>query len=724
MPAVLRIALPVPLPRLFDYLPPRAGTAAPGCRVRVTFGRGQRVGLVVACADQSDVPADKLKPVDELIDTTPLLPPELMATLGWAGHYWLGDPGEVFLGALPVGLRGGEPLPVDGIEAWMLTAGGRQALADGHRRGRSLALLQALAEGMRTATALTGELPGWRDAARRLAKAGLVQSRRLAPATLTHTPIAGPPLNPDQARAVAAMTAAGDGFHPFVLDGVTGSGKTEVYLTLMAQALARGKQVLMLVPEISLTPQSVRRLRERLGFDVDVLHSGLAKGERARAWLRAQSGVARVILGTRSAIFTPLPHAGLIVVDEEHDTSYKQQDGFRYHARDLAAVRAQALGVPLILGSATPSLETLANVAAGRYTRLHLPARAGAHKAPRVEVVDIRSERLQHGLAPRLVTAIDAALQRDEQVLVFRNRRGYSPILMCHACGWSAQCPRCDKPMTLHAGRARLICHHCERERPVPQTCPECGRATLKPQGYGTERLEEGLRARFPDVPVLRIDRETTRRRDALETALDQLGAGHAAILVGTQMLAKGHDLARLTLVAITGVDNGLHSLDYRASERLAQLIVQVAGRAGRADEPGRVLLQTHYPEHPLLHDLLGKGYATVARELLAERRSLRLPPAASQVLLRAEAPEREPLDAFLRGARTCVPPTAELRVLGPLPAPMPRRAGNQRAQLLLEADRRGTLQALLRGWQARLLALPEARKVRWSIDVDPIDLY
>ncbi len=779
MPEILRIALPVPLPRLFDYLPPAHGKAAVGCRVRVPFGRGRRIGLVAAVADHSAWPAEQLKRIHAVLDEQPLLEGELLDSLHWACDYWLGAPGEVLFGALPVALRGDKPPPEPGIEAWALTDAGQAALADGKRRGRSRALLETLCDGLRPASVLDTDLPGWRDAARRLARAELVACHRLAPAELPRVPVAGPPLNPQQQQAVDTVLAAGDGFHPFLLEGVTGSGKTEVYLALAAKALAQDRQVLMLVPEIGLTPQTVRRLRERLGTDVEVLHSGLADGERARAWWRAKNGMARVVLGTRSAIFTPLPHAGLIVVDEEHDTSYKQQDGFRYHARDLAVVRARALGVPVVLGSATPSLETLANVEAGRYRRLHLPARAGtrhapgsldgrndrgkksaargplcddspAHgqhhgsrtgarmdradgfaarsasvaQAPRVQVIDIRSQRLQHGLSPDLLRAIAATTARGEQVLVFRNRRGYAPVLMCHACGWHAQCLRCDKPMTLHAGRRRLVCHHCEREQHIPATCPECGHAPLHPQGYGTERLEEALRARFADVPIRRIDRESTRRRHAFDDLLDGLDEGKAAILVGTQILAKGHDLAHLTLVAITGVDEGLHSIDFRAPERLAQLVVQVAGRAGRAHKPGQVLLQTHHPDHPFLRTLLGKGYAATARELLDERRLLQLPPFASQVLLRAEANDRARLDAFLREARAALDEPAEVRVLGPMPAPMPLRAGRHRGQLLLEADQRGALKRVLRPWQARLLELPSARRVRWSIDVDPVDLY
>ncbi len=724
MPTVLRVALPVPLPRLFDYLPPHRAQALPGCRVRVPFGRSSRIGIVAGQADHSALPAGQIKRIGEVLDESPLLDAELLATLAWAGEYWLGAPGEVYFGALPVALRGGKPLPDPGIEAWSLTAAGREALDQGRRRGRSRTLLEALREGVRTAHALSATLPSWRDAARRLARAGLVEKTSLAATQLPRTPVPGPPLNADQQQAVQALTAAATGYRPFVLEGVTGSGKTEVYLALMTRVLAAGRQVLMLVPEIGLTPQSVRRLRERLGTEVEVLHSGLAEGERARAWLRARAGEARVVLGTRSAIFTPLPRAGLIVVDEEHDTSYKQQDGFRYHARDLAVVRARALDIPLILGSATPSLETLANIESGRYRRLHLPARAGTRHTPTVRVIDIRSQRLVHGLSPDLLQAIDATVKRGEQVLVFRNRRGYAPVLLCHACGWHARCLRCDRPMTLHVHHARLICHHCGSGRRIPEACPDCGRPGLHPRGYGTERLEEALRAHFPAVPVQRIDRESTRRRDAFENLLESLDDGRAAILVGTQILAKGHDLANLTLVAITGVDEGLHSLDFRAPERLAQLVVQVAGRAGRAHKPGQVLLQTHHPDHPFLHSLLAHGYAATAAGLLAERRMLQLPPWSSQALLRAEAGTSEATDAFLAAARAALPETAGLRVLGPMPAPMPLRAGRHRGQLLLEADHRGTLQRMLRPWQSALTGLPAARRVRWSIDVDPVDLY
>jgi len=725
MPAILRVALPVPLPTLFDYLPPATDSAVqPGSRVLVPFGRGRSVGVVVATAVEATVDAGKLKRALRRLDDEPLLDAELMQTLAWAADYWLGAPGEAYANALPLALREAAPLPSLGEEVWSLATAGRSALDAGSRRGGSRALLAELGAGPLGAAELDACLPGWRAAARRLLAAGLVErgERSACHAVATR---AAPALSGEQQQAVAAVADAIDRYQPFLLDGVTGSGKTEVYLALIERVLAQGRQALLLVPEIGLAPQTLRRLRERLGVAVEVIHSNLAEGERARAWLRARSGEAKVILGTRSAVFTPLPQAGLIVVDEEHDSAYKQQEGFRYHARDLAVVRARALGVPVLLGSGTPSLESLANVEAGRYRALHLRARPAALRPPQVQIVDMRAQRLEHGLSPALLAAVAETVGRGEQALVFKNRRGYAPVLLCHACGWHADCPRCERPLTLHAGRRMLVCHHCDHHARPPAVCPACGATGLKPQGQGTERLEEALAARFPEVPVLRIDRETTRRRDAFERLLDGLrDEAKPAILVGTQMLAKGHDLPHLTLVAIAGVDEGLLSVDFRASERLAQQLVQVAGRAGRATRPGRVLLQTHHPDHPLLRQLLAEGYAAAAQSLLAERRQSMLPPYAHQVLLRAEAMQRAAVDAFLAEAHDALPPGHGVQVAGPMPAPMPLRAGRQRGQLLLEAANRRELHAALRPWAAQLARLPAARRVRWSLDVDPIDLY
>ena len=726
MYGILRITIPVPLAQVFDYLPPRgmhAATIAPGSRVRVPFGRGERVGVVVGAIDHSEVDRARLKPVREVLDPQPLISPELCATLAWSARYYQHPLGEVFETALPTGLRRPAPLPGGGVRA-LAPIEGDAGVAPPRPGSRAAALYVLLASGPLPFADLDTALPDWRGAAATLRKRGLVTSIELAPRASPRRPIAGPPLNDEQAAAVAMVAQTLGSFAPMVLEGVTGSGKTEVYLALIEAVIARGEQALVLVPEIGLTPQALRRFRERLACRIAVIHSGLADGERTRAWLDAARGDADVVIGTRSAIFTPLPRPGILIVDEEHDGSYKQQDGWRYSARDLAVVRARALSVPVILGSATPSLETLANVESGRYARRHLHSRAGAARPPRFELLDLRGKTLQHGLADATIAALRECLARGEQALVFRNRRGYAPVLSCHTCGWHAACERCDKPLTWHRGAARLACHHCGAEQRVPAACPQCGNAHLAPVGLGTERIEESLSQLFPQARIVRVDRETTRRKNAVDDLLGSLDEDKPALIVGTQMLAKGHDLPNLTLVVIVGVDEGLYSVDFRAEERLAQLIVQVAGRAGRARKPGAVWLQTLHPDHPLLQTILRHGYAAAAERLLAERREAGLPPYTHLALLRAEAKQQADVDAFLAAARTFAPGSAQIDVVGPMPAPMPRRAGMHRAQMLFNALTRAALQGSLPDFVARVRALREARRVRWSLDVDPLDLY
>ncbi|TAM96083.1 MAG: primosomal protein N' [Rhodanobacteraceae bacterium] len=727
-PAILRVALPLPLPQTFDYL--SSGIpVSPGCRVRVPFGRTHRVGVVVDVAARPDVAVDRLKSIDAVLDAAPLLDNELLENLRRAADYWCGAFGEVLFGALPLALREGRAPSEFAEEAWRATTAGMAARDARTRRGGSAALLETLGDSALSASELDTLLPGWRAAARRLAAAELIE--RTPPAANLPRAREGtaPVLNDEQADALATILSAGDGFRPFLLQGVTGSGKTEIYLRLTERALQRGRQALWLVPEIGLVPQALRRLRTRFDARIAVLHSNLAEGERARAWLDARSGDAAIVLGTRSAVFAPLPGAGLVIVDEEHDASYKQQEGFRYHARDFALMRAQSLGVPIVLGSATPSLETLANVEAGRFTRLRLRHRVQARPPSPVHVLDLRGLKLAHGLSPALLDALDACIARGEQALVFKNRRGYAPVLLCHACGWHAACARCEKPLTLHRGHGQLLCHHCGHGERAPESCPNCGADALVPQGLGTERLEEALAARYPEVQVLRVDRESTRQRNAFGKLLDRLADGGPAILVGTQMLAKGHDLPNLTTVAIVGVDEGLHSVDFHAGERLAQLIVQVAGRAGRADKPGQVWLQTHEPGHPLLTTLLRDGYDAAAALQLGERLASGLPPFAHLALLRAECRQRDVLDGFMAAARDALAqharsPGASVGVNGPFAAPMPLRAGRHRAQLLLESAQRPALRQALAAWLPALHALPQPRGLRWSIDVDPVDLY
>lgn len=729
-PPVWRLALPLPLPRLFDYLPPEGEVANPGdvgLRVRVPFGSRELVGVVAEVGPAGD-DAPELKRALARLDPEPLFHGELLESLRWLARYTHAPLGEVLATALPAPLRRGEPVADTHAWAWQLTEAGQTA-RERLRAGKPRRLADRLQDGPCDEDGLDLDLDDWRSAARALAKRGLTERIAVPAAPRAPVPQPGPTLNDEQQAAVDAILAVRDGFSALLLDGVTGSGKTEVYLRAIADCLARGRQALVLVPEIGLTPQTLARFRARLGVPVHALHSGLGDGERARTWAAFARGEARVVVGTRSAVFLPLPEAGLIVIDEEHDGSFKQLDGIRYHARDFALVRGKALGVPVLLGSATPSLESLRNAQLGRYAHLRLRERAGAAQPPRVRVCDVRKRPLEAGLSPELLDTIQRALDADGQVLVFKNRRGYAPVLLCHDCGWSAHCPRCSTPlqgtpMTVHAGGRRLQCHHCGTRRPAPNACPDCGGLALQAQGAGTERIEELLAARFPEVPVLRIDRGTTQRRDALEQHLARFG-NERGILVGTQMLAKGHDLPQLTLVAVVGIDEGLFSADFRAPEKLAQLLIQVAGRAGRAQRAGEVVLQTHHPEHPLLATLLTGGYPAFAETELAQREAAGFPPFAHMAMFRAEAKDTPACEGFLRAVRQVLQDTgAPLDLHGPLPAPMPRRAGYQRSQLLLSANDRRSLHAALDAAMPAIHALPDARKVRWSLDVDPVDLY
>ncbi|MDH7453053.1 primosomal protein N' [Luteimonas composti] len=736
LPPVFQVALPLPPLRLFDYAPPpghAAGDDDVGRRVRVPFGPRELVGVVAGVGPAEPASEGRLRPVHALLDGTPLLHGELLASLQWLARYTHAPLGEVLATALPAALRRGEPLPDTHAWAWRLTEAGATALPGLRQGSRPRRLAELLSAGDRDEDGLAAQLDDWRTAARALEKRGLVERIAVPASQLAPDPRPGPEPNGEQREAIEALRAA-RGFAPMLLDGVTGSGKTEVYLQAIADCLARGRQALVLVPEIGLTPQLLGRFRARLGVPVHATHSGLNDGERARTWAAAWRGEARVVVGTRSAVFTPLPEAGLIVIDEEHDGSYKQQDGIRYHARDFALVRGKALDVPVLLGSATPSLESLYNAGAGRYGYLRLSRRAGAARPPAVRVVDVRKRALEAGLSLQMLDAIRAALDGGGQVLVFRNRRGYAPVLLCHDCGWSAQCPRCSapeqgRPMTVHAQGRRLQCHHCGHRRSAPPACPDCASLGLQPQGAGTERIEEVLAARFSDVPVLRIDRGSTQRRDALARLLGELG-DRPGILIGTQMLAKGHDLPDLSLVCVVGVDEGLFSADFRAHEKLAQLLIQVAGRAGRAHRAGEVLLQTHHPDHPLLATLIDGGYPAFAGDEMAQREAAGFPPYAHMAMLRAESQHAEPPMAFLHAARRLLEPPrgapdADVASLsGPMPAPMPRRAGVYRAQLLLLAPSRRALHAALARAVPAIHTLPEARKVRWSLDVDPVDLY
>lgn len=737
--SILRVAVASPLHRLFDYLPPCGASSAlePGMRVQIPFGRRRVIGVLVETAQHSEIPVAKLKRAHALLDATPALPADVLAMARWAADYYHHPLGEVLIGCLPVLLRRAQVVAPPGEAIWRLTAAGRQLSLEAvtrtpqqaralrflldHPAGADRAQLAGAKIGPYVVRALMAR--GWIE--RGVRQASAASGNELAHATAIAADAAPTP-NPAQANAVTAIHAARDRFQPFLLDGVTGSGKTEVYLQAIADCLARDKQALVVVPEIGLTPQLVARFAQRLGRAPTLLHSARSETERLRAWLAARSGEAQVIIGTRSAAWIPLARPGLFIVDEEHDASLKQQDGFRYSARDLLVWRAHRDGVPIVLGSATPSLESLHNAQQGRYRHLSLPERAGSASAPRLHVLDLRNQPLDEGLSPALLAHMRSHLGRDGQVLLFLNRRGFAPTLLCHACGWTAECRRCDAHLTLHQRHQQLRCHHCGSQQRIPPQCPDCGCTDLRPLGAGTERVERALARHFPELPHVRIDRDSTRRKGQLQSLLDDAASGRARILLGTQMLAKGHHFAGVTLVGILEADQGLFSADFRAGERLAQQIIQVAGRAGRAKRPGEVLIQTHHPDHPLLQQLVRAGYPAFAREALTERRAAGLPPFSSLALLRAEAADARAPDRFLCEARDTANPTLSrgLEFWGPVPSPMERRAGRFRAQLLLVARDRKRLHALLAEWVPCLGELKSSRKVRWSLDVDPVDLF
>ncbi|RNE93857.1 primosomal protein N' [Marichromatium sp. AB32] len=729
---IARVALPGPLDELFDYLPGAMGQPEPGTRVLVPFGRSRRVGILVEYAAECGCDPSRLKSVERALDPRPLFAPADLTLIRWAARYYRHPLGDALFTALPARLRESGPLLASGVAGIRLTAAGAALtpaeLARAPRQQALLARLLESPEGLAQRN-LEEELGGITSALRALRAKGLVESCRLEPGAVASADssavLAAPELNPEQAAALAAVSEALGGFRPFLLDGITGSGKTEVYIRAIAEVVAAGGQALVMVPEIGLTPQLRERFRTRLPGPLAVLHSALAAGERERAWHQAASGDAPVVLGTRSAVFVPLPRLALIVVDEEHDPSLKQQEGFRYSARDLAVRRAQLVGCPVVLGTATPALETLHNVTAGRYHRLALPRRAGGARPPTINLLDIRNQPLRAGLSPVLRERMHAALATGGQVLLLLNRRGYAPVLTCHSCGWVGVCPDCDARMTLHLGERRLWCHHCGRIESVPRDCPQCGGPDLRMLGRGTERLEEGLTELFPGVRIARIDRDSTRRKGELTRLLAAVHRGEVQILLGTQMLAKGHDFPGVTLAGVIDLDHALYASDFRAPERTAQLIVQVAGRAGRAERAGEVVLQTRHPEHPLLQSLLREGYGGFARAALAEREAAQLPPFTYLALLRAEAPEQEAALAFLAAARAHAEPlcSSEVELLGPVPAPLSRRAGRHRAQLLVQCAQRPALQHFLAHWTPTLRALRRIKGVRWSLDVDPQEM-
>jgi len=730
---ILRIAINTPLRRLFDYLPPpgcKSDLLVPGQRLRVPFGKSkEKTGLLAGIAANSEIEPRKLKHAIELIDDNPLFDANHLQFLKWASDYYHHPIGEVILGTLPKLLSNGSPAIKKHARYWRSIPGNKNQSddlpANASLKKAILNLVNEHPDGI-TEETIRRSFKNWRNPLYSLAEQGWVETfSREMPANKHDSLLKNIiQLNIEQQNAVAAIVGAGNNYKAFLLNGITGSGKTEVYLHCIKELADQGLQALVLLPEIALTPQFIERFKSGLNTNTGVLHSGLTDRERMETWLGARDGSINIIIGTRSAVWTPFKRLGIIIVDEEHDFSYKQHEGFRYSARDLALYRAHQNNIPVILGSATPSLESIQNVTNKRYQEIKLTKRTGTALLPDINILDIRSCSMDGALSRPLLEIIQHHLRQNRQVLLFLNRRGYAPVMMCHDCGWIAKCPRCNIQMTYHKHINKLCCHHCQHQEKIPGTCPECSNQKIIEIGHGTQRLTETLEKNFPEAKIIRIDRDSTRRKGVMQSMLDDAQKGNIDILIGTQMLAKGHHFPKVTLVGIIDADRGLYSADFRASERMAQIVMQVSGRAGRADNPGTVIIQTHHPDHPLLKTLAGHDYAKLSKLLLEERRQTNLPPFSYQVLLRAEAHQQNKISHFLHDARKLLPENHKhLQVFGPINAPIEKKAGNFRMQLLLQMPDRRHLRNLLDTWVPALESLASGRKVRWSLDVDPQDM-
>ena len=748
--SILKIALDVPLDRLFDYL----GNGQPvqvGQRVLVPFGRRNQIGIVMGIADTSDVAIEKLKPIMQaFVDEVPL-DAEMLSLVKFSADYYQYPFGQALLSALPARMRQVAPAVSRKQFVYKLTDSGREAVVEQlpkNQRVLRSVLLALQSAGQLSETELDDISATARKAVKALVELHYATSEQvIAPQRISAIQVAPEPqLNDEQTEAVQSITQAMQVFKPWLLYGVTGSGKTEVYIRLMQHALQsvssltqtlphQGAQVLVLVPEINLTPQLEARFRSRLPqFTLVSLHSSLSESERLHHWQLAQSGIARIIIGTRLSVLTPLPNLKLIIIDEEHDSSYKQQDSMRYHARDVALVRAKRLNIPVVLGSATPALESWYNaignkasadqVQANKYGLLRLKQRAvTAAQLPKIDCIDTTKVNLQHGLTPQLITALRSRLARKEQSLLFINRRGYSPVLLCSACHWIAPCTRCSSRLVVHLGQKKLRCHHCGHEQKIPNQCPSCGNADLHPTGHGTQRLEQTLGQLLPTSRIVRVDRDSVSRKHALVEILDRVHRREIDILVGTQMLAKGHDFPNLTLVGVIDTDSALHSPDFRASERLFAQLMQVAGRAGRADKAGQVIIQTAFPEHELFNALRRQDYESYANAMLEEREQVQFPPYVFTALLRAEAHDYAWVQQFLQLAFQHARSLSDtVMVYDPVRPQMERLKGMERGYILMHARHRPALQRLLTQLVSLLRAQKNAAKVRWAVDVNPLE--
>jgi len=726
---IVNVALDVPLERLFDYLSGNLSLRI-GQRVEVPFGNRKMVGIVMGFSQHSDYALDKLKTISRSFDDEPILDETTFRLMRFCADYYQYPFGQALLAILPVRLRQLKPAPMLRIFAYRLSP---EALKCAQLQQQIPArqvvqrkLLLALQEGEKTEAQLKQLSSVWQKALMALMAQGWVEKFEWQASAPTHFPLNAQTLNAEQQAAVTGVLAQLSQFQAFLLYGVTGSGKTEVYMQILQQVLQKpDSQALILVPEINLTPQLEARFRQRFPhIPLVTLHSHLSDGERLHHWHQAQTGRARIVIGTRLSVFTPMPKLAIIIVDEEHDASFKQQDSMRYHARDIALVRAQQANVPILLGSATPSLESWQNAETGKFKRMVLPQRAVENASlPSIYTLNTATLPLQNGLSQPLIQALKVRLERGEQSLLFINRRGYAPVLLCSACHWIAPCSRCSSRLVVHLKQGKLRCHHCGHEQSIVRQCPSCGNADLQATGQGTQRLEETLVKLFPQAKIARVDRDTISRKDALSDLLDKVHAQEIDILVGTQILAKGHDFPNLTLVGVLDTDSALFSPDFRASERLFAQLMQVAGRAGRADKAGEVLIQTSFPEHPLFTALVQQDYANYASELMEERAIASFPPYTFMALIRAEATQYRDVDAFLQLAYAQVRAQAkQVTCYPPMRAQMERLKGMERGQIVLQSQQRGALQKLLSQLIAPLRESKLASRVRWHVDVDPME--
>ncbi len=717
---IYEIAVPTPLFRSFDYLPPLDGTSAEiGSRVRINFGRREVIGVVINLKNRSDFDIKKLKPINEVLDKQSLLIDETLRLAKWAIKYYHSYPGEILSLCFPTALRKGKEAKPKGETTWVATLD-PQDFGRASRQEEIYSLIASSEHGL-TAEQLPDKSKDMAIVRQLVKRGSIFKTQSIKTSNIAFPQKHDLCLNAEQQHAFNSICNDIDHYSAHLLFGITGSGKTEIFIQTIRKLVKSGKQALILVPEIGLTPQLVKRFTDRFSERVITIHSEMSESSRLNSWLLAQMGEAKIIIGTRSALFTPMPNLGIIIIDEEHDQSFKQQDGIRYSARDMAVTRAHMRDIPIILSSATPSLESINNANSERYKLLELTQRAGEASPPKISLIDIRSQKLHSGMSQQFLTKIKQHVSNGGQALIFLNRRGYAPLIMCHGCGWNATCDRCDIKLTLYQKDNTLKCQHCGYTIRTPAKCPDCGEKEILALGKGTERVEEALAAAFPDLNIARIDRDTMQRKDSFNQIMKRAESGEIHILLGTQMLAKGHHLPNITLTGIIDLDSGLFSTDFRAIERMAQLLTQVAGRSGRGSKTGEVVLQTHQPENPTLHTILYSGYKAFSTKELKQRQAAQLPPYTSMAVIRAEAMDKNAANNFLESIKGGIDSQKQLQVevFGPLPSVIHRRNRHYRSQLYFQSPSRPQLQKVLAETVIQAAANKLGKKVRWHVDMD-----